>query len=158
MVRILLVDDDTDLLFLISEYLGLRGIECETAESASQARDLLKRSAFDIVISDFNMPCESGLDLFRSISSIYPGIQFIIMSGSIDQKLKRQAIDMGVADFVEKPFVFRDLVDTVIHIAKSKVRPVTRVSSVHVLPVRPRIATLSVSRSESEKRLGCATL
>jgi DNA-binding NtrC family response regulator len=159
MVRILLVDDDVDLLFLIGEYLALRGIGCETAESASQARDKLEKSAFDVIISDFNMPRESGLDLFRSLSPDYSDIPFIIMSGSVDRKLKQHAIDIGVADFIEKPFVFRDLVDTVIYLAKSKARSSTGTCDAGEVPVGPEIAALNaVPHGKAEKRPECAAL
>jgi DNA-binding NtrC family response regulator len=50
------------------------------------------------------MPGESGLDLFRYVSSRRPGLPFIIMTGNRDPRMRREAIAMGVCDFVEKPF------------------------------------------------------
>ena len=64
MNKVLLVDDDEDLLFLIGEYLDAFGIEFDLAESAAQARKRLKYCEYDLVVSDLNMPGESGFDLF----------------------------------------------------------------------------------------------
>ena len=109
MNKVLLVDDDEELLFLIGEYLGAYGIEFDLAESAAQARKRLKYCEYDLIISDLNMPGESGLDLFRSVSSRYPGLPFILMSGNRDPRLRREAMSMGICDFLEKPFLLSDL-------------------------------------------------
>jgi DNA-binding NtrC family response regulator len=74
------------------------------AHSAAQARNRLSHCEYDLVISDFNMPGESGLDLFRSTSFRYPRLPFILMTGNLDPRLRREAIRMGVCNFVEKPF------------------------------------------------------
>ena len=109
MNKALLVDDDEDLLFLIGEYLEAYGIEFDLAESAAQARKRLKYCEYDIVISDLNMPGESGFDLFRSVSSRYPELPFVLMSGNRDPRLRREAVSMGICTFLEKPFLLSDL-------------------------------------------------
>jgi DNA-binding NtrC family response regulator len=109
MGRVLIVDDDEDLLFIIGEYLESYGIHFDLAGNASQARKRLNHCQYDMIISDLNMPGESGLDLFRYVSSRRPGLPFIIMTGNRDPRLKREAIAMGVCDFVEKPFYLSHL-------------------------------------------------
>lgn len=104
MSKVLVVDDDEDLLYIIGEYLGSNGIEFHLAHSAAQARKRLSHGEYDLVISDFNMPGESGLDLFRSTSFRYPRLPFILMSGNLDPRLRREAISMGICNFVQKPF------------------------------------------------------
>jgi DNA-binding NtrC family response regulator len=104
MYKVLLVDDDEEFLFIIGEYLGAHGIESHLAHSAAQARKRLNHCEYDLVISDVQMPGESGLDLYRSVSFRYPGLPFILMSGNLDPRLRREALSMGVCNFVEKPF------------------------------------------------------
>ncbi len=104
MYRILVVDDDEDLLFIIGEYLGSHGMECHLAHSAAQARKRLSRCEYDLVLSDLQMPGESGLDLYRSVSFRHPGLAFILMSGNQDPRVRREAMSMGICNFVEKPF------------------------------------------------------
>ncbi len=110
MTRILIVDDDADLLILVSGYLSAYGFEVERASDVPQARSCLVRSQFDVVISDYNMPGESGLDLLDHVSRRYPGLPFILMSGLSTTGLKNEAMKRGCFGYVEKPFEFRDLV------------------------------------------------
>jgi DNA-binding NtrC family response regulator len=110
MARILLVDDDEELLSLISEYLNAYGFQSERAANAAEARYCLEKSHFDAVLSDYSMPGESGLDLLSHVSSKYPGLPFIMMSGSGYSTLKTEAMEMGSMEFIPKPFEFRKMV------------------------------------------------
>lgn len=109
MSRILIVDDDVGLLLLIGEYLESCGFEFELAKSARQARDHLARGPFDTVLSDLEMPEESGFDLFNHILSDYPATGFVLMTGRIERKLRCQATQMGIGRYIEKPFRLLDL-------------------------------------------------
>ena len=110
MARILLVDDDEEFLSLIREYLSAYGFQSELATNAAEAMHCLEESQFDAVLSDFNMPGESGLDLLRHILSRYPGLPFILMSGSGFPSLKAEAMEMGSTEFIPKPFEFKEMV------------------------------------------------
>lgn len=115
MNRVLVVDDDEDLLFIIGEYLSSNGIEFHQAKSAAQARKRLNYCDYDLVLSDLHMPGESGLDLYRSVALRRPGLPFILMSGNLDPRLRREALSMGVRHFVEKPFSLSDLKHLIIN-------------------------------------------
>ncbi len=110
MARILLVDDDEELAILISEYLNAHGFQAEVAANVAEARRQLEQSRFDAVLSDFSMPGESGLDLLGFVCSMYPGLPFIMMSGSDYSTLKDRALEMGSMEFIPKPFEFRKMV------------------------------------------------
>lgn len=109
MTKVLIVDDDRDMLFLIGEYLGSFGIPFDRANSAAEARRLLKNSTYRMVISDLNMPGESGLDLFRYVSLKHPGLPFVLMTGCNDSRVKREAGRMGISEYLEKPFRLAEL-------------------------------------------------
>ena len=111
--RVLIVDDEADFLLLIGQYLEAKGVDFELAGSAAQARKHLMGSRFDLVISDFNMPGESGLDLFHFISSSYPGLRFVLMTGCTDKDLKRKARRLGICGYFEKPFAMYDLMKVI---------------------------------------------
>jgi DNA-binding NtrC family response regulator len=113
MCRILVVDDDEGLLSIIREYLSAYGFEPELAGNATQARHCLKRSKYDAVLSDFQMPGESGLDLLRHVKSRYPGLPFILMTGSHKSQLNHDAIKMSTDAYLEKPFGLQDLIKTI---------------------------------------------
>ena len=108
MARILLVDDDEEFLSLIREYLGACGFQSEVAENVAKARAWLQCSQFDAVLSDFNMPGESGLDLLSHVLSSYPGLPFILMSGSAGLEISARELDY--MEFIPKPFEFKEMV------------------------------------------------
>lgn len=113
MAKVLLVDDDRSFLFIMGEYFEAHGIAYDTASSVDQARKQLKRSRYDAVISDFNMPGENGLDLFRHVAARYPDVPFILMTGCSDFRLKKEALRMGVCQYIEKPFHVLQLIQTI---------------------------------------------
>jgi two-component system, OmpR family, phosphate regulon response regulator OmpR len=118
MARILIVEDDEDLLHLMSEYLESAGLEHDLAVSAEQARNLLKHSGYDIVVSDYNMPGESGFDLLRYVSSMYPETPFVLWTGSDDPRIKRESMGLGVHTYIQKPFYMNELRQTIINLVR----------------------------------------
>jgi len=114
--RILIVDDDADFLRLMGEYLESAGIEYDPALSAEQARNRLKGSGYDMVVSDLNMPGESGLDLLRYVSSMYPETPFVLMTGCYDLRIKRESMRMGAHAYIQKPFYMNELSQTIINL------------------------------------------
>lgn len=119
MCRILIVDDDDGLVGIIGEYLSANGFEPELAGSAKQARNCLIRSKYDAVLSDFQMPGESGIDLLSHVKSRYPRLPFILMTGTHMSKLKREAMKMSSDAYIEKPFRLRDLLKTIAAVVAS---------------------------------------
>ncbi len=117
MGKVLVVDDEDDFLVLVGQFLEETGIECVLADSMTQAQKHLGRTQFDLVISDLNMPGESGFDLFRFVSSRYPEVKFAIMTGYGDSRTRSEASSMGVDAYIEKPFTFSDLMQIVNNLA-----------------------------------------
>jgi two-component system response regulator GlrR len=122
MRRILVVDDDEDLLLIVGEYLDSIGIRFHLAENTAQALKCLAHFEYDLVISDFQMPGQSGLDLFQSVAFRYPGLPFILMSGNLDPRLRREATRMGVCNFIEKPFELVDLKRLILNIERCTIQ------------------------------------
>jgi DNA-binding NtrC family response regulator len=118
MARILIVDDDEDLLHLIGQYLKSIDLEHDLAVSAEQARNLLKCFEYDMVVSDFKMPGESGLDLLSYVSSMYPETPFVLMTGCDDLRIKRESMRMGAHAYIEKPFYLNELLQTIISLLR----------------------------------------
>lgn len=104
MAEILIVDDDETLLSVLDDFLRMEGYGCTTASSVAQARNHLEGKGFDLVISDFNMPRETGIDLLRYVRSECPDTAFVMMTATNDAELKRSVLEMGAQAFVSKPF------------------------------------------------------
>ncbi|CAM5310266.1 sigma-54 dependent transcriptional regulator [Frigidibacter albus] len=102
--RILLVDDEADMLLSTSQTLDLAGFEVEAFSSVQPALDLVSFGFRGIVITDIRMPGMDGLSLMRRIHDIDPEIPVILVTGHGDVQLAVRAMREGAHDFVEKPF------------------------------------------------------
>jgi len=80
-LRMLVIDDEEDLVTALVERLGYRGIEAEYALDGRSAREKLKAKSYDIVILDLKLPGESGAELRESIAREYPGIPILMITG-----------------------------------------------------------------------------
>jgi len=101
--RLLLVDDDSSLLRLLSIRLETEGFEVHVAQSAEEALQLLRNQPVEVVVTDLRMEGASGLELFEQIRHFHPGLPVIIMSaqGTIPEAVA--ATQMGVFEFLTKP-------------------------------------------------------
>ncbi len=102
--KILLVDDDTDLLELLSIRLIAAGYETNTAQSAEEALNYLDLSRPQLVISDMHMSGMDGMALFENIHRMIPSLPVIILTayGTIPDAVA--AVQRGVFGYLAKPF------------------------------------------------------
>ncbi len=98
--------------------MELVGFEYDLVVSAEQARNRLKRCVYDVVVSDFKMPGESGLDLFGYVSSYYPETPFILTTGCDNLRIKMEALRMGVKVYIQKPFYLSELLQTIMKLVR----------------------------------------
>lgn len=111
--RILLVDDEPDILDILSHQLLGLAIEIdgfkidltfETAKNGLIALEMLKESRFDVVVSDIRMPALDGLELVTKLQKIEPSAKVILISGHADKAIAIRAVRLGVFDLIEKPW------------------------------------------------------
>ncbi len=101
--RVLVVDDEGLVRWSIAEALNQIGMQAQTACSVADARVRFIASTFDLVITDLQMPGESGFSLVREVKSRLPRCRIIMISAYGDDDTRGWARAMGVADFVDKP-------------------------------------------------------
>lgn len=109
--RILIVDDEPDILELISEELKFEGFYTAVASSGNEAVDILRNNQFDAVISDFKMPNGNGRVVLEFVQKI-PTEQrpiFYFVSGQADITFE-DALKEGVYEFFYKPFDIEELI------------------------------------------------
>lgn len=102
--RILVLDDEEIIRQLLKETLSARGYEVETAADGKTALELIKKSIFDLLITDVKMPGMSGLDVLREIKKTNPYLEVIVVTGYPTIEAAVDAIKMGAYDFICKPF------------------------------------------------------
>jgi putative two-component system response regulator len=108
--RILIVDDEEQIRALLARLLGAHGYECVTAESAATGRRMLEESPAALVLSDVNMPGESGLDFTREVLATYPDVAVVMVTGMDDRRYAEAAIELGAYGYVLKPFKPNELI------------------------------------------------
>lgn len=113
MRKILVVDDDERLLSLIISVLKINNFESYGVVSAAQARTKLNEEHFDLIIVDWMMPNESGIDLIKSLRnspSHLKDIPAIMLTAVDDIDRKVEGFNSGFDDYITKPFETKDLV------------------------------------------------
>lgn len=102
--KILVVDDDRDLLGLISKILASAGYDTETAEDGLDAIVKISRNKYDLVVSDLDMPNLNGLKLVETVKNKNLGARIIMLTASSDDTAEERALEFGAYDYIRKPF------------------------------------------------------
>lgn len=103
LLSILAVDNEVEILKMLSISLTDSGFTVDTASSASEALDKISSKHFEVVISDINMPDMSGLELLRAVRSKKNKTDFILITGLPDFRDAIIAIKEGAYDYLPKP-------------------------------------------------------
>jgi YesN/AraC family two-component response regulator len=113
--KILIVDDDKDILFSLSKVLELEGYIAQTAPSGTLAIEKAKNEVFDVFLLDIKLPDMEGTELLTQLQSITPDATKIMITGypSVDNAIK--SLNMGANSFFTKPVsldaLLRDIKD-----------------------------------------------
>jgi two-component system response regulator PilR (NtrC family) len=102
--RILVVDDERSMREMLAILLRREGHDVAVAENGRAAIDLLNQRPFDLIISDARMPDVDGLEVLRHARSVNPTIIAIMVTAYGSPDLIRGVAQLGVNDYVEKPF------------------------------------------------------
>lgn len=111
--RILVVDDEADILQVVTLSLQQSGFSVSSAENTESACLLLQKELFDAVVTDVMMPGGDGITFLSKIHREYPKIPVILMTGHAQLQMAIDAIKNGAFDFIQKPFDF-DLINNVV--------------------------------------------
>jgi DNA-binding response OmpR family regulator len=106
--KILVVDDDADLRWMVEKYLSKHEFSVTLAEDGEKMREALEQQSFDLAILDINLPGEDGLSLARYLRSNYQ-IGIIMLSAAAEVFDRIVGLEMGADDYVTKPFEPREL-------------------------------------------------
>jgi DNA-binding NtrC family response regulator len=113
MSKVLAVDDQADMRWVLARVLGGQGFEVITAEDGEQAVALVKQGAPHVVLMDLKMPRLGGLQALEKLKEIAPEVPVIVISAYGDIPSAVQAMKLGAYDFLTKPFDNEELLYTV---------------------------------------------
>ena len=103
--KILVVDDEKDMLTLLSRYITEEtDYQVKTENDPLNALEMFEKEPFDLVIMDLKMPGMGGLDLLRRIKKTRPDTSAIIMTAYATIETAVEAIQEGAYDYITKPF------------------------------------------------------
>lgn len=106
MAEVFVVDDSVSVRKALEIALRPHGIHTRNAISAEDALDKLDEAPFDLVITDIIMPGMSGFELCQRIKANpkYAHVPVLLISGNVDEEVKREAHQVGAEDILRKPF------------------------------------------------------
>ena len=115
-LRVLLVDDEIFIREMGSDVLSMLGCISTVASDGREAWNIFKEdpTAFDIIITDYNMPEMTGIDLASKVYNKRPNMPFIISTGFASGFTEKQAQDLGISSILPKPYRIEQLKDAII--------------------------------------------
>ena len=111
---ILVVDDELNMLSLLEKFLSRQGYHVLLAADGEQALEAFCRhkTEIDLVLLDVGLPKVRGMDVLLKMKSENPHVRVVVASGYLDPKVKTEMHRAGVKDFVDKPYMLPELLET----------------------------------------------
>ena len=111
--RILIADDDQRFQNVTAGMLRRSGYVCDSAFDADQARELLTRNTYDLILSDIKMPGNVNMEFIKELPTIVGSVPIIIVTGYPSLQSAMQAIGLSVKGYITKPFDYHILLSQV---------------------------------------------
>jgi DNA-binding NtrC family response regulator len=119
--RILIVDDEARMRYILSEALGKQGYQCTEAIDGQKALERMQEERQDVVILDLKMPRMGGMETLMKIRSMDPDTAIIIVTAHTSRETAYDALNGGAYDFFSKPVDIQE-VSTVVGRAAGRVQ------------------------------------
>ncbi len=112
-MNILVIDDDSEFLFLMCHALKKHGFEVHSAKNGVGALDVLADHKIDLVISDVIMSDTPIMSLTCTLKKLYPAMPIILISGLPAEPLIHNSLTLGANEFIPKPINMNQLYRTI---------------------------------------------
>lgn len=144
-MKIMVIEDERELLSSVTAYLRSEGYVCEEAGSLKEGLDKIKVYEYDCVIADIGLPDGSGLQLVRELKSTLPDTGVIIISARNSLEDKVGGLDIGADDYLTKPFHLSELNARVKSIIRRRKFHGSKEIDFHEIHVAPETLSVSVN-------------
>src|SRR5262245_47324490 len=111
MIRVLVTDDDKTCRDSIRKVLEREGYSVESAADVQGALEALRAWHFDLIVCDYRMPGQTGIDLLQELKRRRSEIPFLMVSAWADAATEARARELGASDLLTKPIRRSELVD-----------------------------------------------
>ena len=120
MARVLVVEDEEDILEVVSKYLKLDSHEVLTAKSLEEMYEVLEKGCVDLIVLDLLLPDGDAMDEIPSIKIMCPETFIIVLTALREDRNRILGLELGADDYVTKPFNPRELVARVRAVMRRK--------------------------------------
>ena len=112
-LRVLLVDDEEELVATLQERLSLRGISAHAVTSGHEALELMATQSFDVVVADLKMPGLGGLEVIDTIARKHPEVKFFLVTGHGADLPELSTVVERECEILLKPFDIETLLEKI---------------------------------------------
>ena len=106
---VLIIDDDTLLCWVLERRLSLMGVNAVSASTGDEGLNKVRQQTYDLIFVDINLPDINGLELLDKIQELSLHSKLIVITAETNEDYRRDAINKGAFDFIEKPFGFSEI-------------------------------------------------
>ena len=110
-MKVLLVDDEEELVTALAERLSFRGIDADWSTSGSHALELAQAHAYDVAVLDVKMPNMNGIELKKRLEKTRPGMRYIFLTGHGSEE-DFWAGSAEASQYLVKPLDIETLIET----------------------------------------------
>ncbi len=111
--RLLIVEDEPELRFLLKESLSRLALEIHLAEDGEQAFEMAMLERYDAILTDISLPKMTGTDFFEKLRQHHVQVPIVFLTASGDKDNLLRCLRLGAFDFIERPFQIDSLIQVV---------------------------------------------
>ncbi|OGQ95998.1 MAG: two-component system response regulator [Deltaproteobacteria bacterium RIFOXYD12_FULL_57_12] len=119
-IKVLVVDDETDFLEMTVKRLLKRNIFCEGVSSGREAVEKVRDGSFDVVLLDVKMPGMNGLETLQEIKQHKPLVEVVMLTGHASVESGIDGMKLGAFDYLMKPMELEPLLEILLDAAERK--------------------------------------
>lgn len=113
MAKILLIDDEEQVLKSVGMLLEAQGHEVVPVRDSEKAEDKIRNTECDLIITDIRMAPVDGMQLLRFAAEVKPNVPAIVISAYTSEHTVKQCMNIGCKAYIKKPFQIQEVLDTV---------------------------------------------
>ena len=113
MAKVLIVDDEKDLAYVLNDILKLEGHQATSVLDGYKAIEKIKKTHYDLVLMDIRLPGINGVETFIQIKVIDPEIKVVMMTGFSVEDLIEKALKEGAIAYLHKPFDVQKVIELI---------------------------------------------
>ena len=118
--KILIADDEEDILEIVADRLEFYGFEVQTARDGVECLEAIDRQVPDLLLLDIRMPRLDGLEVLARLQQTRPELPVVVISASTERQVAEDTLSRGAVDYLLKPFEPAELQEKVLRALKKE--------------------------------------